>query len=141
MLGILPPESEHRPLSPELRQALRYIERYSEEVRLVGKYDFETYQNVEQFIEDNNEKILQLEKERNKLHNKCSRAKTAEEKRQYLTQKNTLTEQLTAIRKENRTARHILADKDSMERNTKIEERAIESRFRGGRYRTSERIR
>ena len=141
MLGILPPESEHRPLSPELRQALRYIERYSEEVRLVGKYDFETYQNVEQFIEDNDEKILQLEKERNKLHNKVSRAKTAEEKRQYLTQKNALTEQLTAIRKESRTARHILADKDSMERNTKIEERAIESRFRGGRYRTSERIR
>ena len=49
-------------------------------------------------------------------------------------------EQLTAIRKESRTARHILADKNSMERNTKIEERAIESRFRGVRYRTSERI-
>lgn len=84
---------------------------------------------------------MQLEKERNKLHNKVSRAKTAEEKRQYLTQKNALTEQLTAIRKENRTARHILADKDSMERNIKIEERAIESRFRGSRNRTSERIR
>ena len=53
LLGVIPKNKRRTPLSPEMREACRWLDRYSEQVRLVGKYKLRDLPAVESFIEKN----------------------------------------------------------------------------------------
>ncbi len=46
LLGYLPKKNQHKPLSPEMREAWRRIDRYSQNIRLICKHDFKTTDDV-----------------------------------------------------------------------------------------------
>ena len=141
MLGVMPESKGHQPLSPQLRQSLRFIDRYSRQVRLVSKYSFETYEQVERLIENNNRDIGTLEKERAYIYSRFNRTKDPEQKEQYRKRKEELTKALTVMRQENKVAKTILEDKDTIQRRMEVEERALKDRFEYGRARIRERNR
>ncbi|MBR2133508.1 MAG: relaxase/mobilization nuclease domain-containing protein, partial [Eubacterium sp.] len=128
-LGYLPKKKQHRPLSPEMREAWRRIDRYSENIRLICKQDFKTTDDVQQFIGSNNEQIKTLEKERNRIRARMNRADNPDEKEKYKNQRDDISTALTAIRKDNKTAKHILEDSPKIKEDITKEERAMQQRF------------
>ena len=128
-LGYLPKKKQHRPLSPEMREAWRRIDRYSENIRLICKQDFKTTDDVRQFIDSNNEQIKTLEKERNRIRARMNRTNDPDKKEKYKSQKDDITTVLTAIRKDNKTAKHILEDSPKIKEDIAKEERAMQQRF------------
>ena len=128
-LGYLPKKKQHRPLSPEMREAWRRIDRYSENIRLICKQDFKTTDDVNAFIASNNEQIEVLEKERNRIRARMNRADNPDEKEKYKNQRDDISTALTAIRKDNKTAKHILEDSPKIKENIAKEERARWQRF------------
>ena len=128
-LGYLPKKKQHKPLSPEMREAWRRIDRYSENIRLICKQDFKTTDDVNAFIASNNEQIEVLEKERNRIRARMNRADNPDEKEKYKNQRDDISTALTAIRKDNKTAKHILEDSPKIKENIAKEERARWQRF------------
>ena len=128
-LGYLPKKKQHRPLSPEMREAWRRIDRYSENIRLICKQDFKTTDDVNAFIASNNEQIEVLEKERNRIRARMNRTDNPDEKEKYKIQRDIITTVLTAIRKDNKTAKHILEDSPKIKEDIAKEERARQQRF------------
>ena len=128
-LGYLPKKKQHRPLSPEMREAWRRIDRYSENIRLICKQDFKTTDDVNAFIASNNEQIEVLEKERNRIRARMNRTDNPDEKEKYKIQRDNITTVLTAIRKDNKTAKHILEDSPKIKEDIAKEERARQQRF------------
>ncbi len=113
MLGVYPknnPSRRRQPQSPELKQALRFLDRFTEQVRLIGKYDLKTEDDVAAFIVATERQIDELCRLRRSLYDQVSRAKTDEQKANLREQYTGLTEQITALRKDLRTTRRIVDD-------------------------------
>ena len=51
LLGYLPKKKQHKPLSPEMRQACRKLDRYSQEIRLICREKLDNFDDVHNFIE------------------------------------------------------------------------------------------
>lgn len=129
-LGYLPKKKQqHRPLSPEMREAWRKINRYSQNIRLICKQDFKTTDDVQQFIDSNTEQIKTLEKERNRIRARMNRMDNPAEKEKYKAQRDDISTALTAIRKDNKTAKHILEDSPKIKEDIAKEQRAMHQRF------------
>ena len=129
LLGYLPKKNQHKPLSPEMREAWRRIERYSQNIRLICKQDFKTTDDVKQFIKSNTEQIKMLEKERNRIRSRMNRTDDPDEKENYKAQRDDITTILTAIRKDNKTAKHIIEDSPIIKEDIAKEERERQNRF------------
>lgn len=129
LLGFLPEKKQHNPISPEMREAWRRIDRYSENIRLICKHDFKTTDDVQQFIEANTEQIKTLERERNRIRARMNRTDNPDEKEQYKSQRDDITTVLTAIRKDNKTAKHIIEDSPKIKEDIAKEERAKHEHF------------
>ena len=129
LLGYLPKKNQHKPLSPEMREAWRRIDRYSENIRLICKQDFKTTDDVQQFIETNTEQIKMLEKERNRIRARMNRTDNPAEKEEYKSKRDDITTVLTAIRKDNKTAKHIIEDSPKIKEDIAKEEQAKRQRF------------
>jgi hypothetical protein len=128
-LGYLPKKKQHRPLSPEMREAWRRIDRYSRSIRLIAKHDFKNTDDVQQFIEANDSVIKDLMRERNKIYRRIYRTDDNSQKEEYRTQCKDITARLTVIRKDNRTAKNIIEDSPKIKENIAKEERATQQRF------------
>lgn len=129
LLGYLPKKQQHRPLSPEMREAWRRIDRYSQSIRLICKQDFKTTDDVKSFIAANGEQIKVLEKERNRIRSRMNRSKNPTDKEEYKIQRDDITTVLTAIRKDNKVAKNILEDSPKIKEDIAAEERAKQQRF------------
>jgi len=128
-LGYLPKKKQHKPLSPEMREAWRRIDRYSENIRLICKHDFKNTDEVQQFIDSNTEQIKTLEKERNRIRARMNRTNDPDEKEKYKSKRDDITTVLIGIRKDNDTAKHILEDSPKIKEDIAKEERAMQQRF------------
>ncbi|MBQ7672984.1 MAG: hypothetical protein IJT36_00400, partial [Alphaproteobacteria bacterium] len=129
LLGYLPKKNQHKPLSPEMREAWRRIDRYSQNIRLICKQDFKTTDDVQQFIESNTEQIKMLEKERNRLRMRMYRTDSPTEKEEYKSKRDDITTVLTAMRKDNKVANHIIEDSLKIKEDLAAEERARRERY------------
>lgn len=67
-------------MTPELIHAIKELDKFSEGVRLVCKYNLKTEEDVINFKQQMNEKINPLKSERENLWRKHKRAKTDKEK-------------------------------------------------------------
>lgn len=128
-LGYLPRKKQHKPLSPEMKQAWRKIDKLSEQVRLISKYNLDDATDVKQLIADNQEQIAIITNQRNQIYNKLRRCKDTEKISELKSERNICTKQLTKLRKEIKTANAILTDVEEIKQNIKSETDIQHQRF------------
>lgn len=128
-LGYLPRKNQHKPLSPEMKQAWRRIDKLSNQVRLISKYNLNDTNDVQQFINNNNEQIVLITNQRNQIYNKLRRCKDENKIFALKSERDICTKQLTKLRKEIKTANAILNDTDEIKSNIKAEMNIQHQRF------------
>lgn len=97
-LGILPKGTDYRPTSPYLKEDLRKLDEFSEQVRYMAKWEIYTLDDLYADREKLQGEMEQLTKYRTKLKNKIRRAAPAE-KETLQQEKAGVTAQITVIRK------------------------------------------
>lgn len=116
LLGYLPKNTDYKPTSPYLKEDLRKLDEFSEQVRYMGKYNIETIEDLyadRKSIEGSMERLIET---RTKLQNKIRRASPAE-KEVLREEKSKVTEQITTLRKQ------LKLNKGIEERSVKIQEK------------------
>ena len=116
LLGVLLKNTEYKPTSPYLKEDLRKLEVFSEQVRYMSKYGIETFDDLYADREKLQNEMDQLIAYRTKLQNKIRRASPAE-KETLREEKSKVTEQITALRKQ------LKLNKEIEERSAKIQEK------------------
>ena len=111
----------YKPLSPEMRQEVRKMERYSKEIRLIVTEKIKTVEDVKSYISQTEKNIKDVanirQKYRNKLRN-CTEDKLIKE---YKTKRDEYTNVLNTYRKNLKTANCILEDIPKVKEVVKIE--------------------
>lgn len=128
-LGYLPKNKPHKPLSPEMKEAWRKLDRYSNQVRLISKYNLDDTDKVRKFINANKEQIVIITNQRNQIYNKLRRCKDTNKISELKSERNCYTKQLTKLRKEIKTADAILNNTEEMKQNIKAEMDIQHQRF------------
>lgn len=110
LLGLLPKREDYKPLSPEMKQEVRKMERYSNEIRLIVTAKLKTTEDVKSYISQTEKDIANVanlrQKYRNKLRN-CTDDKLIKE---YKEKRDECTTILNKYRKNLKTANYILED-------------------------------
>ena len=128
-LGYLPKNNQHKPLSPELKQAWRKIDKLSNQVRLISKYSLDDIADVQQFIHSNQEQIVLTTNQRNQIFNKLRRCKDTEIVSNLKSERDICSAKLKKLRTELKTADAILTDTDEIKKNIKAEMNIQHQRF------------
>ncbi len=128
-LGYLPKKNQHKPLSPEMKEAWRKIDRYSNQVILISKYNLVDTDKVKQFISNNKEQIVLITNKRNQTYNNLRRCKDTDKISELKFKRDCYTKQLTKLRKEIKTADAILNDVEGIKQNIKAEMNIQHQRF------------
>ena len=111
LLGYLPKNTDYKPTSPYLKEDLKKLDEISEQVRYMGKYHIETFDDLyadRATIENDMNRLIEV---RTKLQNKIRRATPAE--------KETLREEKAGV-----TVR-IMELRKQLKMNKAIEERSV----------------
>lgn len=116
LLGYLPKNTDYKPTSPYLKEDLRKLDEFSEQVRYMGKYDIETFDDLYADREKLQGEMDKLIAYRTKLQNKIRRASPAE-KEVLREEKSKVTEQITTLRKQ------LKLNKGIEEQSVKIQEK------------------
>lgn len=127
LLGYIP--KKHQPLSPEMKKAWRKIDRYSQEIRLISKQNLNTLDVVNDFINTSTEQIKLIEKQRQHIYNKLRRCTDTDKRIELLFQRNNCTSALNDLRKNIRTANHIIEDNPEIKFNIKSEQNIKSQRY------------
>ena len=128
-LGYLPKKKQHKPLSPEMKEAWRKIDRYSNQVILISKYNLDDTDKIREFINANQEQIAIITNQRNQIYNKLRRCKDTEQISSLKSERNVCTKKLTKLRKQIKTANTILNDVEEIKLNIKAEMNIQHQRF------------
>ena len=112
-----------------MKQAWRKIDRYSNQVILISKYNLTDTDKVKQFINHNKEQIVLITNQRNQIHNKLRRCKDTDKISNLKSERDVCTKQLTKLRKETKTANIILNDVEEIKKNIKSETNIQHQRF------------
>ena len=123
LLGVIPKNKPHRPLSPEMREAWRFIDRYSQQVQLISKQKLHDLSSVEAFIGKSEEEIKLLTDYRKTLYRKIDRCREPEEKASLVSKRNDCTAVLAELRRDIKTAGRLIEDNPKIKENIRIEER------------------
>lgn len=129
MLGYLPKNKQHKPLSPEMREAWRKIDRYSKEIQLISSKALNSLSDVNEFVSVTKEQIVTLEKARQHIYNKFRRCDDPNERSELLSKRDDYTTVLKALRKDVRVANYILDDNNEIKNNMKAENTIQRERF------------
>lgn len=122
LLGVIPKSKRHTPLSPEMKEACRWLDRYSEQVRLVGKYKLHDLPSVNDFIEKNNTEMKLLTDYRKMIRKELASCHDPDREQVLIAKRNDCTDALAGLRKEIKTAERILDDNPKIKENIRIEE-------------------
>lgn len=128
-LGYLPKKKQHMPLSPEMREAWRKIDRYSIQVILISKYNLDDTDKVKQFISDNKEQIVTVTNHRNQIYNTLRRCKDTDKISELKSERDRCSAKLKRLRTEIKTANTILNDVEKIKTNIKAETNIQHQRF------------
>lgn len=120
---------KHPPLSPEMKKACRMLDKYSQEVCLISKYKLNTLDDVNNFINASNEQIKIIENQRQHIYNKLRRCTDTNKRAELLTERNDCTSALQTLRKNIRTANHIIEDNPEIKSNIKAEKNIQQQRY------------
>lgn len=102
LLGYRPQDKEHPryAYSPEMREAIRRLDRYIKMSNLICKYDFKTDRDINNFIDNAKEKLQKLEHQRQKIYNLLRWCKDPSKTDELKVLRDKLTFEITSIRKE-----------------------------------------
>lgn len=128
-LGYLPKKNQHKPLSPEMKQAWRKIDKISNQVRLISKYALNNTDDVQQLIDNNKEQVILITNQRDQIYNKLRRCKNTDKISNLKSERDCCTNQLAKLRKEIKTANTILKDVEEIKMNIKAETNIQHQRF------------
>ncbi len=128
-LGYLPKKKQHKPLSPEMKEAWRKVDRYSNQIRLIAKYNLDDTDKVKQFINDNKEQIITIKNQRSQIYNKLRRCKDTDKISNLKFERDCCSAKLKRLRKEMKTANTILTDAEEIKMNIKAEMNIQHQRF------------
>ncbi len=122
LLGVYPKrENRPKPLSPQLREAVRKMDEISKQIRLICKYNLKTDVDVQTLIDSNTEAMNQLKKERDGCYNKLRRCDDPAVIREIKAQRDSISASMAALRNENRIADKIPVRAAVMKEDIKIE--------------------
>jgi len=129
LLGYLPKNKQHQPLSPEMKEAWRRLDRFSEQVRLVSKKELRTLDDVSGFINETDTSIKEVADARQKIYNKLRRCDDDGRRTELLSRRDDCTTLLKQLRKEKRIAQTIIEDNPKIKENIRIETQAINKAY------------
>lgn len=95
-------------LSPDLRAAEKDLKAYISDYHFLQNNNIRTIPELQNCITETQERIADLETERNKISNKIRRPKSPEEKAEYKEQRKVVTTEITPLRKKLKQAVKIL---------------------------------
>lgn len=124
LLGKLPKWNQRRPLTPEMREAWRHLDRFSRQVTLVSHKNLNTLDDVQSFITKTNQDIKEVTELRQKLYNKMRRCDDNDKRNGLLKSRDNCTTLLRQLRKEKRIAETIIEDEPKIKENIRIETQA-----------------
>ena len=138
-LGILPKESKHRPLSPELREECRHLDAISQQAQLICREKLDTVEAVADFIGGKRAEIKELGVARQKCYNRLRRCDDGAEIAQIKAQRDRLTAAMAVCRKDIKTAESVLSRSDRLKENLKLEQEMQAQRMGRASHRKRER--
>lgn len=127
-LGIMPRDKQRRPLSPEMREECRRLDDFSRRVQLIGREGFWTIDDVLSYIGKQNQRLEQLQNERNRCYNRLRRCMEPDEIRDLKKFRDGVTSEMASIRKDRNTAMKIVNSYDKMQENLRAEYRMRKER-------------
>ena len=99
-------ENKSVPLSPQLREEVRKLDQYNNDMKLLCKYHIGTAEELSAFREETIQKIHALVQERSSIYNKIRRA-TEPTKTELKEQAKAISQQIAPLRKELKCADRI----------------------------------
>lgn len=117
LLGYLPRKKPHKPLSPEMREAVRRMDRYSAQAKLVAAHKLDSIPAVEDFIMQTENAMQTVIARRNRLYNRMRRCRSSEELEELKAARDQCTRQLSALRREKNTAQGIIDSQQEIQEN------------------------
>ena len=115
------PKKKHQPLSPEMKEACRVCDKYSDCTKLMARHHLRTETDVKSFISDSEQRMDELSIERNKVRNRLKRAKDPVRIDELRSDRDALTEEIVGIRKEIKTAQFTLDRSEKVREDIQIE--------------------
>lgn len=128
-LGYLPKKKPHKPLSPEMREAIRKLDRYAQQITLIYKEHLNTLDDVNAFISMSTEQIKMLDNERKHICNKLRRCADEDTKAELISKRNDYTTVIRRMRRDIKTAKSIIEDNPKIKQNIKAEQNLQHQRF------------
>lgn len=121
LLGLIPKRENYKPLSPEMREEVRKMERYSKEIRLIVTEKIKTVEDVKSYISQTEENIKSVTNIRQKYRNKLRNCTDDNLIKEYKAKRYECTNVLNTYRKNLKTANCILEDIPKVKEVVKIE--------------------
>ena len=115
------PRKRHRPLSPEMSEACRMCDKYSDCAKLMARHHLHTEADVKSFIYDSKQRMDVLSEDRDKIRNRLRRAKDPVMIDELKAERDQLTKEITGVRKEIKTAAFTLERSEKVREDLKIE--------------------
>ena len=112
-----------------MREAIRKLERYSQQITLIYKERLNTLDDVNVFISMSTEQIKMLDNERKRIYNKLRRCTDEDTKVELISKRNDYTEVIRHIRRDVKTAKSIIEDNPKIKQNIKAEQNLQHQRF------------
>ena len=112
LLGYRPKRKNYRPLSPEMRAALRKCDMYSRQAKLLCREHLQTDEDVLRYMDRCEKKIVELSDQRQKIYNKLRRCKDPEKTEKLKEERDKLTSQLKEVRQERKDLIDVLKRSD-----------------------------
>ena len=124
LMGKLPKWNQRRPLSPEMREAWRHLDRFSRQVTLVSNQKLNTLDNVRDYINHSEQGIKEVTELRQKIYNKLRRCNDEGRISELKKSRDDCTTLLRQLRKNKRIAETIIEDEPKIKENIRIETQA-----------------
>lgn len=121
LMGKLPKRNQRKPLSPEMREAWRHLDRYSRQVTLVSNKKLNTLDDVKVFISDTDKEIKEVTELREKVYNKLRHCDDDDRIRELKKSRDDCTTLLRQLRKEKKIALTIIEDEPKINENIRCE--------------------
>lgn len=121
LLGLIPKRENYKPLSPEMKQEVRKMERYSNEIKLIVTEKIKTVDDVKSYVSQTEKEIENVTKIRQKYRNKLRNCTDDNLIKEYKEKRDGCTTMLNKHRKNLKTAKYILEDTPKVKAVVEIE--------------------
>ena len=117
LLNVFPQKHPKQYLPYSIRQDIKKLNEYSEQVRFMATNKIETKEDLDNFAKTNHEEYKNLMGKRENLWKKYHRAKTEEQKSEILTEINNIQPTIRELRKYNKYCKDIAKRSESIQNN------------------------